>query len=1032
MLQRATAAACRCASTSTALPCRHSAVRSYSRSTSRTAASVQPARAEPGNASLEYGAPLWSAPSPQTRWFGPSDPPSANASALPLDDSLANRLSAYLTSRGPRTALSSFRDEFGEYLAVADRADMPLVRAMVLEDAHLAAQSNKAKNRLGLERFATKELVEGGKLQIVLAHDQNAVQQIDEVAQEREQKRAARRAPHEAEAHFPRLAEDAVGVEARSVEAESPAEGAVFENGTDAAAFLRRVLVPSTTSIAPNSLASAWDPFAATADLSDSPTDLELAVALLHHLSAPSAPDATSARNLPLALRVLQSLLEVLSDDVVAPQPAAADGVPDDARLQAVLLRTAANIAVEEDFLPLAVQSLQSLDRLVRKHAALGSTSDAELASQAAELAVEHLADQRAVTYRPSANAPDASTLATAASLFQLVSPSVPVLRNGKVRPSLPSPLSTLLSAYADEAAHRHRWDLVAQHWQLWAPRGWSLPTRWTLKLARWLAGEAPYSTYGPPPAPGQRSIRVARIDQFARFVTATTRALRLGWTSSAEGWTSEDRSEWLDLLCQSTAATPFTASLARQTARRWQTEAPPTSPFMLRAPTLLALVRTAVPPKAETAFAAEQGRELLLAHLGALVSPQSPYARADGSITHFDLTTLAQGFALLGDTDSFAQVFRRLLEQRVVPDRKDVEVVLAQAHKVAAAKGGKRASAAGQALGLVRRAAEMGIKVDVAMLQRVMHSALERVLQDLRADSQAGDPKAARLRASVARREAVDGVLQVAERMGATLAELDQLRTYADDFLPLRTIPLAPSVSGSDAIPPHRNRLPAALSPAAALQLLRQARLSANARNASLAEQVFLRATSSLDPSSSTRPGSQSTNAYDERLILLALEAILAAEDSDASTRRAALRRVIDRALAPLTAPSTAPGASGATSLIRSREGVDVVLRALVRIGEVAAIDRFVELLRRQSEATGLRRVLQPSDDARYTVVRWAVGEFGRGAVTAGHGWLGQAARDFYELGEGKMAPLTKEERKAARQKQRKKAARKKGEGEQ
>ncbi|TNY17410.1 hypothetical protein DMC30DRAFT_120583 [Rhodotorula diobovata] len=1063
MLQRYTQQACRCASTSTARPCRHSlppiAVAPPTRSHSRSAPSAANAVAtQELERPFSYTAPLWrAAPAANERWFGalrpgwtgwlreahhpPSshtrpDPPNAphhphrnrehalappaassdpaSGAAPVIDDAMASRLAAYFAARGPRSTLSSFRDEFGAYLSVAEQADMPLLRAMVLEDALVAETGARRRKLLGMERFATRtgDGEEGGEVGRVVKSGEARPAVLD-VRVEQEMERAPRR--REGEEKMLTAGADELSLVSEVVESETPPEVVEEELDEPAAAALLRQHValspPSGTADTPSAerLAHAWDVFCESADLGDSPSDLSLALSLLLHLASPppsSAPAPTAAPNLPLALRVLSSLLDVFSDDVVAPSPSgpAAASLPHDARVQVVLLRTAATVALSEDFVALAVEALGALGRVREAHPRLDdvpeTAQDSEMVERALERAVALLADESHATYRPS-SARTASTstsspslLAQSSSLLRLAARWSAPLTTDTNSPFLPARdrLAPLLGAFAAEAAHRCAWGPLAQHCATWTPRGWVPPpeARWPLKLARWLAGDAPMSTY-PDEAPG---VRPVRTDDFARFVLGMCRLLRRG--EAGRGWTTEDKADWLDLLCSSRAATGRTRAAARALALAWHAAAPPTStststgtaPFVLRGGTLLALVRTSLPPYTRGGpRAREQAAYLVGAHLSVLAARGSPYARPDGHIAHWDLTTLAQAYALLGDGASAAHVLRRLLEQKIVPDRKDVEAVLVGQARAAATEDRDRA------VGLVRTAARFGIRVDYATLEGVLDALLEGVAREGRAassivgDAAVESTEERQTRLAAERDKVVASVCDLASTLGATRADLSRLERYAADFLPLRAAAAPPSSSSSPSPPStsRDRRGPTLPSPAAALHQLRLARASSDYHTA---RRVFLRAVQGPDLS-----------LRDERALLVALEtcdrayaAAWGSRSKDA-VRRAA-RDVIDAALAPLVNDSGLEGgAAREPTLIVSAKALDAVLVWIIRAGDVPAVDALMDAMRDQAELLGQVEPLSPSEAVEEKVVRWAVGQVGRDEVLQGDGWLAGAA---------------------------------------
>ncbi|GAA5856664.1 hypothetical protein JCM9279_004864 [Rhodotorula babjevae] len=1083
MLQRYTAHACRCPSTSTAtVPCRHSLPTIVARTHSKSAPSSATAHVERElERPFTYTAPLWRAQQPAAdHWFGAlrpgwtgwhhrdSSPPapsieytrpeppehprparapasagdepppssSAGAGAGTIDDAMASRLAAYFAARGPRSTLSQFRDEFGDYLAVAERADLPLVKAMVLEDVMLADETSARRRKwLGMERFATPDGGTGGEVEGEVrrvVEGGRARPAVLEVSVDREEERAPRRKEGEERDVSLRLDAGELAAASESVDAASALEVELEElDAPGAAVLLREYAAGRSGPTSSERVALAWDTFLDTADLAESASDLELALSLLVRLAEPAVATTTtpsssaSAANLPLALRVLDSLLDVFSDDVVAPNPTA-PSLAHDARLQVVLLRTAATVALSDALLRLAVRALEALARVRLEHPALEGAPetetrlDGELLEGALGMAMARLRDERHETYRPSTLRDDAdadapSLVALSSSLLRVAAQWSPPARtststslSSSTTPApalvVPRALAVHLAAFADELAHRYKWGLLAAHWATWAARGWIMP-RWHLRLVRWLAGDAPYSTYpldqpsptSLPTATPQRSTRTVRRRDFERLALATSAHLQRGLVGRT--WTTEQRCDWLDLLCTSRAATPRTRRAARRSALAWHVAgtAPRAAPFVVRAGTLLALVRTARAPhvrggKAAQARATSEAAYLVGAHLAALANKQSPFASATGEIAHFDLTTLAQAYGLLGDTASAAQVFRRLLEQKTVPDRKDVEVVLvAQA-----------AASPDKALELVGTAARFGIQVDVDMLELVLRALLEAVngrargaLPPLSAPS-APSPAAAALEPTAAeleqrawheRNQVLVGLLELAKELGLAPEDRRRLARYAHDFLPLR--PSAAALPGAATLPHHlpsttATHIPLHDSPAAALEQLRAAHAQGDHRAAA---HVLRRAVERL-------------GLRDEGALMLALDTCARAlaraplcrggrgKGSDKRDEvRAVARDVIDVALAPVP------------TLVETQRGLDAVLEWVPKVGDVEAVEGLMELMHEQAEVAGQGEPVAPSDKVVEKTVRWAVGQVGKEELLAREAWLGKAARRIVKV---------------------------------
>lgn len=993
MLARAAFAACRCASTSTAAPCRHG-VRASSRHLAAEATSPEPElpRGREGGAALDYAAPLW-ATEANPQWFhaarpawtdwkrnhtavpathaslsrvsstpppspsetrpptGPS--PSEPSRSASLPDSAAARVSTYLRTRGRRTALDGFRDEYGQLLQVAERAEMPLLQAMVLEDQELAEASHRTLKLLEMERFATNRPKDGGQVAhaVRTGSDRGRITvDLPPASTAGRRRRARSSAAHVAPA--------------------DPREDRLIRPTEDAASRLVAYAAGEAFNL---SVASRdWEAFSLAADFESSDDDLHIAINLLLRLSQPvpnpaldgSSPPPSSPE-LPLALQVLQSLLDVYPEDVVRPEPTGVQ-LPHSVRLQVVLLRTVLEIALREELSTVSHKALHALGELRVTHAVLADSPESAFDTAALDHVLQRgivrLREDRQTSYAPVmrleawSRSSEISRLGALLRLRYKWTVRFPSDRSESV--SWAS--ARLVSDFFDECATRHRWDLAAECWRLWSKRGWSIGRR-AVRLAAWLAGDSAPDTYGP----GVLSASAVHPALFSRLAHETSLALE--GERTAAGWTTEDKNDWVDLLCTSRGASRATRQLARRLVAHWQQVQPVASatPFVLRGSTLLNLLRTALPPYG-TDYA--YPRQLLAVHIATLVNPVSPYASADGHIEHFDLTTLAQAFTLAGDHASVGQIYRRALEQKHLPDSKDVGVVLADV---------ARRFPQG-ALEQVARAAASGLKIDLELLQAVLKAQLEAC----RADPSlvgGGDSRGAR------QREAVTGACALAARLGFTAPRVAALRRFGEHYL---------AADVTSTTKPFRRDPGADMSVARAVGDLVKA---ARANDWRLAHRVFMRTL--------VRDGSGRAVAHgirEERVLTLCLDTLLKADRSkgyraDRLAIRDAIAQVLDAAVAPLARleAGEAPTAVGNVTLIQSRAGLDLVLKAYIRTAEPEAVNALMAVLERQADLQ-CSEILAPSDTVKEKVVRWAVARTGRAVLLGQRSYLGTAANDI------------------------------------
>ncbi|GAA5830358.1 hypothetical protein JCM3766R1_002689 [Sporobolomyces carnicolor] len=476
---------------------------------------------------------------------------------------------------------------------------------------------------------------------------------------------------------------------------------------------------------------------------------------------------------LPLALQVFRSLIQVLPEEVIATTSISMSGrkgrgdVEEDGdekeeeeeELKRVMLETIVKGAIDQDLWQLGSKSLLHLVHHAKENGDKEEEEHEGLIETISMGWLHQLEVERKTRYRPDKLLSSLTSTTTTTHggdddknvivarneeggdldrVFQLLRTYFDVTAREAKGGGGGGAIDTtttrrrwrrMVETFSRECSERYRWDLVADLMTMTmttttppspstTTTTFSLEPKYHVKFARWLAGEAPFSTY----PPRRRRERPVRQDVFESFVRMTHDRLVVRPTPTDRGggglllsdsWTTDDKYDWLDLLTTSRASNGHTRSIARHVAHHWSFERYPlttggTRPFVMRSSTLLNLIRTSLPPfassskeKEEEGVDDQQGKsrnnnekmkdllKSLINHsIKALVSPQSPYysattTRGGGgvggvSLSHFDLTTLAQSYALLGDQDSVAQVYRKLLhDERYIPDAKDVSIVL-------------------------------------------------------------------------------------------------------------------------------------------------------------------------------------------------------------------------------------------------------------------------------------------------------------------------------------------------------------------
>lgn len=449
-------------------------------------------------------------------------------------------------------------------------------------------------------------------------------------------------------------------------------------------------------------LSALWTTFSSSRDYSTSAADLKLSLSFLYFLSSPLLPsshvEALPPKTfLPLAFEVFQHLVDnVILETSVAATPSYPD-VPGSVILQFVILRTISGVSIDEGFLDLGKEALDSLAILRKEYpsVAIGiseaNDTDVLLLQETIESHLTNLSVSRQTEYQPalppffsstSPRDPPHPLLQVNELIQSHLSSWLPA---GKI---LSTRSSTLLDRFVEEAVERNRWDVISSTWEQWGESG-SRGGGWTMrkyrrKLAKWYCGEAPFSTY-PPVENGRllRSPRPVRIKQFGELAAGTYRALTIQKAKLEDlgSVSNDEKAKWIDLLCSSKASNGRTHDLARRFYTLFVKRHPRGSltPFVLPGASLLRLIRVSTPPVSSL----NNFTPAVINHfIASITSPASPYSSTieGAKIDHYDLSILAQCYALTGDLQSMAQVYRKLFQQKMLPDVVDVKTLLTSA----------------------------------------------------------------------------------------------------------------------------------------------------------------------------------------------------------------------------------------------------------------------------------------------------------------------------------------------------------------
>lgn len=327
---------------------------------------------------------------------------------------------------------------------------------------------------------------------------------------------------------------------------------------------------------------------------------------------------------------------------------------PSESRARADVVRNVASLALRFEVLDIAVRAMQVLFT----QTSAPSTADLELLARTVSLGSDRL---------DAAILPDHRSAALEQLrpvLFDIwpawLDKINATLRETVVRPMLDHVDAVLVRHSENEYRTRlfDTWNALIQ----WTPQSGSLDL---LRYTSGIADAAPETA-----AP-------IRPHLLARLAGDTYRQCIKGWPAQFKQWRSHECSEWLDLLASSRAASPLTIATARQfyfLFRKYSDKRAMREPFVARGRTVLNLIRRST---ARDAKASKMGLRILNDYLASIVSTYP--RRDDGSVelSHWHLSIVAQAYIHLRDFASVVQVYERLLRQRMVPNKGDLQVFL-------------------------------------------------------------------------------------------------------------------------------------------------------------------------------------------------------------------------------------------------------------------------------------------------------------------------------------------------------------------
>jgi pentatricopeptide repeat protein len=657
--------ACPCPSTSNSLPCVHS----HRRTRTRNLCSTRPALVTDRTTAraLEYTAPLWikkdqRTTTSSTRWgtwiaksktstedgleVSPLSIPSADVAtpvkvAKKIDQSSALSLvQSYLSLRSPAHSLlrSLPRSAIDQLIKATRRYDLPLAEKLIFEDMKELEEETNKKQRKEIASVKMNTSLNG---------------LVDDWGELIEASRLDSARP---------LLLDIIQHDSTIDNTLLPPS--VLAKLRDSATDLER-------------LQQIWSAFInsepTSATFESSRIDLRLSLSFLLKLLTPqSNPDSPSL--LPLSLQVFRSLTETsISDEVIATAPTETDmdrsSLPRETLIQLILLRTIVGASLEEGMYDITEKALFAIVPLRLKYKLrIGETADKDYGLL--ESAMKQLLSASSLDVKTSI---DSINIA-----HSLIMDVLPIFDRTAKSPTLgqhSNRVNSILTRFSAEVARRSRWDLFASTRSLWADnQGWiALPHR--IKLLRYYGGIAPFKEYAL--GVDGRVIRPVDVKEFDKLAVSTFHLFKSG-RGRVSSVKMGEKSAIVEVLCSSRASSGRSVDLAKRLYRLFQTlSSKRLNPFALVPSALLSLVTASAPPIGNDLNFATQ---VVADHIISLTSPKSLFSDAKSVITHQDLTMLANCYSLLGDFNSSARVFRKMLDQKMVPDLKDMKVFFCSA----------------------------------------------------------------------------------------------------------------------------------------------------------------------------------------------------------------------------------------------------------------------------------------------------------------------------------------------------------------
>ena len=699
---------CSCASTSTASPCSH-ATRHY--------ATLPPAKERTPSKALDFTAPLFERKSGTAPWFNPSasgwerwikqsrtvEPIVEPIAKVVLPRSIKGRnddgrdryklplLKSYLALRSsshsllrmlPPSTIRRLLDETKEY-------NLPLVNRILSEDLRNLKVKSKERQEA---KDRDNDLVEANLAEYSEREVVNQLERSNEMANAREMGEEVKGEVVDKRAKW---MEEDYGNDTWSGIVDSLDQQQAREHLQSIVTaptldYLPPVVVDSFPELSDlDRLDKIWSQFSfsptTTPDALPPPLsddDYRISLSLLLKIVTPSYTHSQSA--LPLALKIFRRLISTRS----IPQEAIAD-TPDELGtngealsseviFRLVILRSVVGAATDAKEYAIAIDALRVLASLREAHLEIGElTTDVDFSLLRAQIEDAMIDAQELSRNHYLLRAPLTPTdpLLIAYSLLYEILPSFS-------HPPLTRPSSSLivglLAEFTTEAAKRERYDLIGPLWEKMGEfdgHSWiAFPVR--TKLLRWFGGVAPFRTYATE-YEEDRPIRGTNSTAFFDFAVGTYAIV--SQRRFVAPVPMADRYVFLRTLCEARVGSGRMGDLAIRFYQLFKSTSSADNPFILAPATLLTMVRSCTLEGGGTNNL-EFARKLIADHVALLTSPSSPYSTPSRRILPQDISTLAQCYSIVGDHESTGQVYRYLLEQKMIPDLKDLLIIFGTA----------------------------------------------------------------------------------------------------------------------------------------------------------------------------------------------------------------------------------------------------------------------------------------------------------------------------------------------------------------